>query len=146
MKTSGGRLAMTDAERDRYLLSARTCRLATIGSDGAPRIAPLWFVWHGECLWLHSLVRSARSGHIRRDPRVAVTVDDGEEFAELRGVTIRGLATIEDPAPPERGHIESAYAAKYLGADAYRSDGRHEWIRVTPALLFSWDRRTARPR
>lgn len=40
----GRRIAMTDAERDDFLGSERTCRVASVGPDG-PHATPLWFVW-----------------------------------------------------------------------------------------------------
>ncbi len=41
----GGKLAMDAAERDAFLASERTCRVASIGRDGAPHVTPLWFAW-----------------------------------------------------------------------------------------------------
>ena len=42
---------MSDAERDEFLGAERTCRVATVGTEG-PHVAPLWFVWHDGALWL----------------------------------------------------------------------------------------------
>ena len=85
-------IAMTPAELDDFLAQARTCRVASMGPDG-PHVAPLWFVWTGGALWLSSLVRSQRWADLARDPRVAVVVDAGEEYQELRGAEIRGTAS-----------------------------------------------------
>ena len=53
----GKAIAMSDDERDAFLVSERTCRVATVGRDGAPHVTPLWFVWDGSALWLTSIVR-----------------------------------------------------------------------------------------
>jgi hypothetical protein len=86
----GRAIAMTAAEVDQFLATERTCRVATAGADGRPHVAPLWFVWDGTSLWLSSLVRSQRWTDLMRDPRVAVIVDAGVEYSELRGVELSG--------------------------------------------------------
>ena len=86
----GRRIAMTKDEIDAYLGSARTCRVGTVGADGAPHVSPLWFVWDGSALWLNSIVKSQRWTDVLRDPRVSIAIDGGEEFMELHGVEIKG--------------------------------------------------------
>ena len=121
-------------------------RLATTGPEG-PHVAPVWFVWDGQALWTSSLVRSQRWANIARDPRVAVVVDDGHHYHELRGVEIEGQAamvgpaprTAEDPPVPELAEPERLMAAKYFGGGAVIHDGRHAWLRVTPLKIVSWD-------
>jgi nitroimidazol reductase NimA-like FMN-containing flavoprotein (pyridoxamine 5'-phosphate oxidase superfamily) len=80
---------MSGAEVDEFLGAARTCRLASVGPAG-PHVTPLWFVWHEGSMWMQSLTRSQRWADLMRDPRVAVVVDDGKEYLELRGVELRG--------------------------------------------------------
>ena len=41
---------MEPAELDDFLSEQRTCRVATVGADGAPHATPLWFVWDGKPL------------------------------------------------------------------------------------------------
>ena len=84
---------MTPDEIDAFLAAERTCRVATAGADGRPHVVPLWFAWDGRALWLTSLVRSQRWTDLARDPRVAVVVDTGDAYGELRGVEISGTAT-----------------------------------------------------
>jgi hypothetical protein len=139
------RIAMDPAEVDEFLGAARTCRLASVGATG-PHVTPLWFVWHEGSMWMQSLTRSQRWTDLMRDPRVAVVVDDGEEYLELRGVELRGeVATVgeiprvgaEDIA--ELTAVEAAFARKYLGGEEFGYDGRHAWLRLDPAKVVSWD-------
>jgi len=80
----GRRIAMSSAELDAFLAGERTCRVATVSPAG-PHNTPLWFVWDGTTLWLTSIVKSQRWTDLARDPRVAVLVDAGEAYDELRG-------------------------------------------------------------
>ncbi|MEU0830212.1 pyridoxamine 5'-phosphate oxidase family protein [Streptomyces sp. NPDC005969] len=148
----GRRIMMTDAERDTYLAKQRTCRVATVSADGRPHIGALWFAWDGTSLWLYSITRSLRWSQLRQDPKIAVVVDDGVEYGELRGVELSGEAAFVGEAPrtgeacPELDLPERLFAAKYFGMDVMPHDGRHAWLRLTPEAITSWDfRKLANP-
>lgn len=139
---------MTDAEVDAFLDAERTCRIATISPDG-PHNTPLWFRWDAGVLWLYSIVRSQRWVDLARDPRVAVIVDAGDDYFELRGVEITGRAEVVGDVPrtasgPETkddavlSRVEQLFAEKYTGG-TFAHDGRHAWLRVIPTKLTSWD-------
>jgi hypothetical protein len=141
----GRRIAMTREEVDAFLTQERTCRVASVGPDGRPHVAPLWFVWDGGSLWLHSLVRSQRWTDLSRDPRLAVVVDAGTEYWELRGVELAGRAEVVGEVPrgqtpdPALAQPELLFARKYLGGDVFGADGRHAWLRLRPEKVTSWD-------
>lgn len=153
-KGGAAAVAMTDEEIDVFLAQERTCRVATVGADGSPHVAPMWFVWDGAFLWLNSLVRSRRWGDLQRDGRIAVVVDGGERFGDLRGVELRGRAVPVGDVPRRAGEVdgtprpvdaevlrcvELAFARKYAGRDEFTPDGRHAWLRITPDSVRSWD-------
>jgi hypothetical protein len=137
----GRAIAMTAAEVDQFLTTERTCRVATAGPDGRPHVAPLWFVWDGGSLWLSSLVRSQRWTDLMRDPRVAVIVDSGVEYSELRGVELSGAVAVVGDAPRTAGPDPALAEPERLfaGGVAVPPDGRHGWLRLTPDKLVSWD-------
>ena len=139
----GRRIAMAKEELDEFLAAERTCRVATTGPNG-PHNTPLWFVWDGEAMWFTSLVRSQRWTDMERDPRVAVIVDTGHEYGELRGAELRGKVEPVGEAPrtgepnAELEKIESLIAAKYFGGQ-FGHDGRHAWLKLVPEKISSWD-------
>lgn len=141
----GRRIAMSRDELDEFLRTEHTCRVASVGADGAPHVAPLWFVWDGEALWLNSLVRSQRWTDLQRDPRVSVVVDAGEAYTELRGAELRGTVEQVGPAPrtegdddPEIVVPEQLFGEKYTGG-TFVVDGAHAWLRLRPDKVASWD-------
>ncbi len=143
---------MSDDERDEFLRTERTCRVATVGGDGAPHVTPLWFVWHDGSIWLTSLVRSQRWTDLQRDDRISVVVDAGEGYMELRGVEVSGRATVVGEAPrtgepvAELDPVERINADKYAGGQVFH-DGRHGWLRIVPDKIVSWDfRKLAAPK
>lgn len=141
----GRRIMMTGEELAAFLAEQRTCRAATVAADGSPHVGPLWFCWDGTSLWLYSLTRSRRWAQLRHDPRLAVVVDDGTEYGELRGAELSGTAESVGEVPrtgepcPELEVPERLFASKYLGLDRMVHDGRHAWLRLTPEKVVSWD-------
>jgi hypothetical protein len=135
---------MTSEELDGFLGSERVCRVATVSVDG-PHATPLWFVWDGRSLWLNSLSRSQRWADWERDNRVAIVIDGGEAYNELRGVELRGRAVAVGEVPrtgepnEELPTPERLFAQKYGGSDTMSHDGRHAWRRITPDKISSWD-------
>ncbi|WP_029896530.1 pyridoxamine 5'-phosphate oxidase family protein [Nocardia brasiliensis] len=140
----GRSIAMEDHERDAFLADQRVCRVATNGPSG-PHATPLWFVWDNECLWLYSLTRSQRWADISRQPRIAVVVDTGHDYLELRGVELVGEAEVVGEVPrtgqpePALETPESLFATKYVGLDTLPYDERHAWLRIRPETIRSWD-------
>ncbi|ROO87477.1 hypothetical protein EDD29_5085 [Actinocorallia herbida] len=148
----GRAIAMSPEEVDAFLAAERTCRVATTGGDGRPHVSPLWFVWDGTSLWLNSIVKSQRWTDLAKDPRVAVVIDAGVEFGELRGVELSGrveqVGEVPRTGEPDAGLDvpELLFARKYLGQDEFLVDGRHAWLRLTPEKLASWDFRKIQAR
>jgi len=146
----GRAIAMTPQEVGTFLGVEMICRVATGGQAG-PHLSALYFVWDGAAIWLYSLTRSQRWTDLEREPRVAVLVDAGVEYHELRGVEIRGRAVPvgEIPRtgePDERlAHPEQLFAAKYHGGGAMAHDRRHAWLRIEPDKITSWDFRKLDP-
>ncbi|MFF4901220.1 pyridoxamine 5'-phosphate oxidase family protein [Streptomyces sp. NPDC001068] len=141
----GRKIMMTPGELDEFLTAQRTCRVATVSSSGAPHVSALWFAWDGRSLWLYSVVRSQRWKDLSRDSRVAVVVDSGEEYDQLRGVELRGTVEFVGEVPrtgelvAELDYVETLFARKNFGLDEMPHDGRHAWARLTPEKIASWD-------
>jgi hypothetical protein len=146
----GRRIAMSPPELDAFLTRERICRVASVGADGRPHNAPLWFVWDGTGLWLNSIVRSQRWTDLERDPRVSVVVDAGHSYGELRGAELLGEVEIVGDVP--RGQApdltlevpERLFGQKYSNG-AFHPDGRHAWLRLIPEKIVSWDFRKIGP-
>lgn len=134
---------MTPDEVDAFLAEERTCRVATVGTHG-PHATPLWFAWHDGTIWLTSIARSQRWADLQNDPRIAVVVDVGEAYDELRGVEIRGKVEVVGEVPrtgepvPELDGPEQVFGTKYSGGTMLH-DGRHAWLKVVPEKVTSWD-------
>jgi hypothetical protein len=91
------------------------------------------------------VVRSQRWTDITRDQRVAILVDAGDAYSELRGAELRGVAEIVGEVPrigkPDArlDEPERLYARKYDGTDVMHHTGHHAWLRMIPDTITSWD-------
>jgi general stress protein 26 len=138
------RIAMTKDELDAFLGEEWMCRVGSVDGDGAPHVSPLWFVWDGAALWLHSIVKSQRWVNLMRDPRVSVAVDGGTGYFELRGVELLGRVEVVGDVPraeqpnPATAEPEQLWADKYAGG-RFHPDGKHAWLRLDPDKIVSWD-------
>lgn len=76
-------------------------RLAYTGRDGYPRVIPTGFIWDGSALTVCTADQAPKVEALRRDPRVALTIEAGTQ--PPRDLLIRGTAHVEivDGVPPE---------------------------------------------
>ncbi|MCF4136585.1 PPOX class F420-dependent oxidoreductase [Streptomyces sp. NPDC014882] len=67
------------------------CVMATLRSDGTPVSTPTWYVWDDGRVLISLDESRVRLKHLRRDPRVTLTVLDGENW--YTHVTLIGRVT-----------------------------------------------------
>jgi PPOX class probable F420-dependent enzyme len=132
---------MTPGEYRAFLLDRpRTAKLATVRSDGRPHVAPVWFDLDGDDLVFTTWHTSVKAANLRRDPRVALVVDD--EAPPFAFVRIDGLASLVDDAPDLRAWA-TRIAARYVGADQAEAFGARNGVpgellvRVTPSQIVA---------
>lgn len=97
-----------------YLLGERRlARLATVGADGTPHIAPVGWTYNSQHEAIdiggHDLQRSKKYRDVAKTGRAAVVIDDiaSVDPWHVRGVEVRGRAeAIREPRPLVRIHPE----------------------------------------
>ena len=116
-------------------------RLGTTGTDGLPRVVPIWFAHDDGRLWFTPRARSAWLADLHADPGVCCTID--ESAPPMRKLVARGRAVLEhDLGDDDRWRDRyRTIAVRYLPeayADAYLADTHDE-----PRALWSLDLATA---
>jgi PPOX class probable F420-dependent enzyme len=124
-----------DARSQELLEAANYAQVATIRRDGSPHVTPVWVDMRDGMVWLNSAEGRAWPANLKRDPRVALNVqnlENPQEFVEIRGL----VSQITRDGADE--HIDSL-AKKYLGEDTYpyRQPGEQ---RVIIKILPEWAR------
>ena len=67
------------------------CRVATVRPDGGPHVAPRWFVWLEDAIWVATRVGDTTWEDTLRDPRVSVVIDRGRDWVELTALLTHTL-------------------------------------------------------
>jgi PPOX class probable F420-dependent enzyme len=102
--------ALLEQAREFLGSDLRFATIATIGSDGAPHQAVVWFLFQADVLVMNSAVGRAWPANLARDRRTSVTVEDG-----YRWLSIRGMVEADDD--PARAQADIAAMARRYHAD-----------------------------
>lgn len=81
---------------ERRLATDRNLWLTTLRADGSPHVTPIWFVWDGRAFWMCTSSGNVKVRNLRRDPRVALALEDGD-----RPVVAQGIALLHARPYPE---------------------------------------------
>ena len=69
---------------------------------------------------------------------VALCVDDGFEYAELRGAVLYGRF-VEAEAGSQLDAVRAEFGRKYFGGVDIPMVRSHQWFRMQPERIVSWD-------
>jgi PPOX class probable F420-dependent enzyme len=145
-------ISFDDDELAAFLAAGHTLQVATLGADGYPHLAPMWYVVRDGEIVFRSFTKSQKILNLRRNPKLSVLLETGEAYAELQGAMIRGSARLID----DRGFVLEIYralAAKYamvggqpielddeaLEAAFGRFAEKNTAVVVEPEKIASWD-------
>ena len=92
MKIDAVTAVLTDPVTVEHIERTPLMRLAYTGLDGAPRVVPLAYIERNGEIVFCTIPRSAKVPALRRDPRVAITIDSGDPLCCL---LLRGTAEVE---------------------------------------------------
>ena len=143
---------MSDEEVAAFLEENHKVQVASIGRDGAPHLSTLFYVVVDGAVAFWTYGRSQKIRNLERDHRVSALVEDGTDYFELRGASIRGTAEIVRD-PDRIREIGSAVATRMVGASSFdelgelgrdeveRQVGKRVAVIVRPDHVATWDHR-----
>lgn len=147
-------ITMSEEEVLDFLGEAHTLQVATLGPDGWPHVAPMWFVLQDRRVVFRSFTKSQKIVNLSRDPRLTVLAEEGEAYQDLRGVMIKGRAElVQDPhyVLELYGAMSARYAfvgteptpleGEALEAAFGRFAAKNTAVVVEPVKVVSWDHR-----
>jgi PPOX class probable F420-dependent enzyme len=139
-----------DQIREFLAFGTRTAKVATVARDGRPHVMPVWFVLDGEELVFTTGSETLKGRHLRREPRIALCVDDDQP--PFAFVSVRGRARLIEEAD-DLLDWATRIAERYVGPDQAEAYGRRNavptelLVRVTPERIVAeadvagWDPR-----
>lgn len=140
---------MTDGEIESFLSGSKKVQVATLNADGSPHLTTLFYVVQDGRVAFWTYGRSQKIKNLQRDPRITCLVETGEDYFELRGVSISGRAELVTDESEIR-RIGSAVASRMVDGADLGDIGRDEVERqvrkrvgvvVVPSRTASWDHR-----
>jgi PPOX class probable F420-dependent enzyme len=142
-------VVMTDEEIRSFLEQGRTASIATIGPNGFPHLVATWYGLVDGKIYVETKSKSQKAVNLRRDRRIACSVEAGDSYDQLRGVAIEGNgALIEDAASDEYWDAAISVFERYQAP--YSEEMRpvvetmmHKRVvvRIDPVRVRSWDHR-----
>lgn len=133
----------------------KTLQVSSNDRDGYPHIVPMWFLVEDGKVVFRSFSKSQKIVNLRRDPKIAVLVEDGKDYENLRGAMIKGEAKLVDDADycldlyvglanryryfpdVEPGATPDEEVRKYFAGFAPKQTA----VIVEPVEIVSWDYR-----
>lgn len=109
MKMSEAELAalFADPVAQKLLAASLPARLAYTGTDGAPRVVPIGWDWDGSHLLMWTTPNAPKVPALRRDSRVAVTIDTNDFPPKV--LLVRGTAEVEEVAGVPQGYVDAGH-------------------------------------
>jgi PPOX class probable F420-dependent enzyme len=144
-------ITMTDQEIEEFVRDRRTAILATLGKDGRPHLAAMWFALVDGAIVFETKGKSQKVVNVRRDPRVTVLLESGVTYPELRGVSFDGTADILENTGANRDYLRAVARSvieRYTGPAGGADDATLDQVMynrvalvLRPTRVRSWDHR-----
>src|ERR1051325_3347294 len=104
-------IALTPEEQRRFLEESHTIILTSVDRRGYPHSVAMWYVADPDgTVVMTTFAKSQKAVNLRRDPRCALLVESGRTYLELKGLLIRGRATLDDDLEQVLDVLERVHA------------------------------------
>jgi PPOX class probable F420-dependent enzyme len=136
-------IRFTPEEQAAFLREHRKAALATIDKDGFPHIVAMNFFEKDGAFYMTSYGKAQKVLNILRNPNVALMVESGNSYAELRGVMVRGRCEIIEGEEAVRTAFAEMAQARGTPRERPRaatdSAPKRVVLRIVPEKITSWD-------
>ena len=130
-------------EQAAFFREQRKAALATLDQDGFPHVVAMNYLAKDGAFYMTSYGKAQKVVNIRRNPKVALMMEAGNAYAELRGVMVRGHCEIIEGAEA----VGAAFAAmaRARGTTTERPRGsvdsapKRVVLKIVPEKITSWD-------
>ena len=126
-------------EVDELLARPNPAVVATVRRDGSPHSVPTWYDWEDGRVLLNMDESRLRLGHLRQDPRVALTVLAGDDWYTHISLLGRVVSIADDPDLEDIDRL----AIRYTGRPFRTRDRRRVSAWMQPKRWHGWNDRGA---
>jgi Uncharacterized stress protein (general stress protein 26) len=101
---------MSEKEVSALIEGERKLQLGTINPDGTPHLVTMFYAVVDDQIAFWTYRSSQKARNIERDPRVTCLIETGEDYFELHGALIYGMAEI----------VTDPNRIRYVGSEVVR--------------------------
>ena len=138
-------IQLTPDEQAAFFRERKKAALATIDKDGFPHVVAMNYFVRDGAFYMTSYGKAQKVVNVRRNPRVALMMESGDTYPELRGVMIRGHCEILEGDEAVRAAFEARQEAQAnpspVQPDAVASAPKRVVLKIVPEKVVSWDHR-----
>ena len=138
-------IRLSPDEQTAFFRERKKAALATIDKDGFPHVVAMNYVARDGAFYMTSYGKAQKVLNVRRNPKVALMVETGDSYAELRGVMIRGhCEVLDDPDAVKAAFASRADAQENpspVQPGAVASAPKRVVLKIVPEKVISWDHR-----
>jgi len=134
-------IRMTPEEQEAFLHAASKASLSTVDQDGFPHVVAMGFLVKDGAIYMTSYGKAQKVLNIRRNPKVGVMIETGTQYAEYRGIMIRGHCEIIEETERVAAIMRES-TAKNSGVprdDAVSRAPKRVALKITPEKVATWD-------
>jgi PPOX class probable F420-dependent enzyme len=134
-------IRLTDEEQAAFLAGNRKAALATLDPDGFPHLVAMTYGVKDGVFYMTSYAKAQKVLNIQRNPKVALMIEAGGAYSELRGVMVRGDCEIAAGADAvrEAWAVISGEGGTARRRETNDSAAKRVALKVTPHKIASWD-------
>ena len=134
-------IQLSATEQAAFLAANRKAALATLDRDGYPHLVAMTYGVKEGVFYMTSYAKAQKVLNILRNPKVGLMIEAGTNYAELKGVMVRGVCDIVEgeEAVRDAWAIISGASNTPRRKETNDSAAKRVVLKVTPLRITSWD-------
>ncbi len=143
------KIIMSKEEIATFLQNQISLQIGTINKDGSPHLTTMWYLFDGENFIFHTYTKSQKIINLKRDSRITLLTEAGNQYSNLQGIIIYGNAEIINGKDSleevirymemvGEKYVKDEEGAQYIEGMKLQAPKRSVVI-VKPSKFISWD-------
>ena len=149
MSSLRDKIKMSEEELSSFLQKQISLQIGTINKDGSPHLTTMWYFYDGENFIFHTYTKSQKIINLKRDSRITLLTEAGNQYSDLQGIIVYGNAEIINGKDSLKEvirymemvgekYVKDEEGAQYIEGMKLQAPKRSVVI-VKPSKFISWD-------
>ena len=149
MSSLRDKIKMSEEELSSFLQKQISLQIGTINKDGSPHLTTMWYLYDGENFIFHTYTKSQKIINLKRDSRITLLTEAGNQYSDLQGIIVYGNAEIINGKDSleevirymemvGEKYVKDEEGAQYIEGMKLQAPKRSVVI-VKPSKFISWD-------